>query len=76
MKNKVHYFVDGAIIKNEKNSEIYRIILYSRTSVGHKILTEKIDELNKIKPQHIATAVQIIQGKQKGLGGFLYSNKS
>lgn len=60
---------EPVIVRNlEKNTELYRINLYTRSFAGPKIASNVANELNKIRPEHIATAIKKIQGIQKGLG--------
>jgi three-Cys-motif partner protein len=69
LKCDIH-FSRGAIVKNSKNSELYRIMIFSRSPAGPKILERLFDTLNKIQVRDIGTSIEKIKGKQSSLVNF------
>jgi three-Cys-motif partner protein len=70
IKTTIRYYKEGVIIKNSKNSEIYRITLFTRSEVGARIMYNLVSRLNRMDNREIEVEIQKITGIQSPLSKF------
>lgn len=70
-KCNIYYYDDGVIVKNRTNTEMFRVTLFTRSSIGAGIAKSIIGRLNNYKTRDIDKEVQKITGKISSLDKFL-----
>ena len=67
----INYYGEGIIVKNRTNTELFRVTLFTRSSIGAGIVEGIIRRLNKYKTRDIDKEVQKITGKICSIDNFL-----